>query len=72
MGHPLARLLVVVQIARFDLNHVDHPATFCYQIEDWCGKDGMEIEKPAETKAWAATLPFKLSLKIGLRGLRSA
>ena len=45
VGHPLDRLLVVVQCPRFDLNRVDRPAPFCDQIEGRCGEDGDGNEK---------------------------
>jgi len=54
MGHPLDRLLVVVQCPRFDLNRVDRPAHFATKSKAGAVKMGTETEKPAEAKACAA------------------
>ena len=40
VGHPLGRLLVVMQIAGFELNRVNRPTLFCDQIEGRLGEDG--------------------------------
>jgi len=54
VGHPLDRLLVVMQCPRFDLNRVDRPAHFAIKSKAGAVKMGTETEKPAEAKAWAA------------------
>ena len=54
VGHPLDRLLFVVQCPRFDLNRVDRSAPFSTRSKAGAAKMGTETEKPSEAKAWAA------------------